>query len=400
MDDPPRPAYLRRMCDPRGPAVLPDSRPGMSWRACFIVLAALVVVRPCALPAQVEAALAVTPARPKPGAVVRLVLTIGQAGDSIVSVRGTMAGEPLHFVMLDGRRFGAIGAVPVDSTSATTAEAIVERESGRADTVRAVVEPPPLPPPSEQLAVASRFGQPMDSALEARVAAEAARARMVGQTSHDSPPLWRQPFVHPRPSAVTSRFGTGRTFNGVVTSRHLGVDFRGAIGTPVFASNRGVVALLDTFFLGGRIAYVDHGAGVVTAYMHLSRFLVSVGDTVERGQRIGLVGATGRVTGPHLHWAARYGGISVDPLDLLALGTWGAWRETPGLGVAGQRKRDPVRVEAAATPACARSGAEPCLHPPRGSELLHRRLGYRARPRGCWPPDSRACQSITVQGDF
>ena len=128
-----------------------------------------------------------------------------------------------------------------------------------------------------------------------------------------------------RPSCVRARrtspsgFGTGRTFNGEVTSRHLGVDFRGATGTPIRAANRGVVVLVDTFFLGGRVVYLDHGGGVTTGYLHLSKALVAVGDTVARGQTIGLVGATGRVTGPHLHWTARYGAITVNPLDLLKL---------------------------------------------------------------------------------
>lgn len=317
------------------------------------------------------------PATPMPGAVVRLALSVGPLADSIVAVGGTMAGEPLHFAPIGGSgRFGAIGAVPVDSVSATTAVATVERASGRIDTVRATVEPPPLPPPSEQLSVAPRFGQPMDSALEARVAAEAAKAREVGRKSHESPPLWRQPFAHPRPSAITSRFGTGRTFNGRVTSRHLGVDFRGPTGSPVLASNRGVVALLDTFYLGGRIAYLDHGGGIVTAYMHLNRFLVELGDTVQRGQRIGLVGATGRVTGPHLHWAARYGAISVNPLDLVALGTWGAWREQPAVAVAAQRAADPPVCDQLRVNASGR-----LLH---GSSLLHWRVSNPVDVRGCY----------------
>jgi murein DD-endopeptidase MepM/ murein hydrolase activator NlpD len=87
----------------------------------------------------------------------------------------------------------------------------------------------------------------------------------------------------------------------------------------VRAANRGVVALVDNFFLAGNVVYIDHGGGLVTAYFHLSKPLVAVGDTVARGQQIGLVGATGRVTGPHLHWAARYGTITVNPLDLMAL---------------------------------------------------------------------------------
>jgi murein DD-endopeptidase MepM/ murein hydrolase activator NlpD len=265
------------------------------------------------------ARLAVVPTRPLPGALVRLTLTDArEGGDSIVAIRGSMAGEPLHFVA-SGAGHRAIGAVPVDSAGTVVATAIVVRASGRVDTLRASVEPPPLPPPSEQLDVAPRFGRPLDAATTARVAREAARALAVGRRSHDSPAAWSKPFVRPRSSAVSSGFGAGRTFNGQVTSRHLGVDFRGAVGAPIRAANRGVVALVDTFFLGGRVVYIDHGGGVVTGYLHLSKPLVAVGDTVARGQTIGRVGATGRVTGPHLHWTARYGAITVNPLDLIAL---------------------------------------------------------------------------------
>jgi len=109
-------------------------------------------------------------------------------------------------------------------------------------------------------------------------------------------------------------------FNGTLSSRHLGVDFSGAVGSPVRASNRGVVALVDDFFLAGKVIYIDHGAGIVTGYFHLSRALVAEGDTVEKGQQIGEVGASGRVTGPHLHWNARYGAVTVNPLDLVKLG--------------------------------------------------------------------------------
>jgi murein DD-endopeptidase MepM/ murein hydrolase activator NlpD len=91
------------------------------------------------------------------------------------------------------------------------------------------------------------------------------------------------------------------------------------VGDTVRAANRGVVALVDDFFLAGNVVYIDHGAGVVTGYFHLSKPLVAVGDTVARGQRIALVGQTGRVTGPHLHWSGRYGALAVNPLDLLSL---------------------------------------------------------------------------------
>lgn len=285
------------------------------------VLAAFcaIVVSAAELPAQ-QARLTITPARPLPGAIVKLAVSnLAGARDSAVVLSGTMAGEPLHFVR-SGTVYRAIGAVPVDSTGTISARVIVARRSGRSDTLSASVVPPPLPPPAEQLAVASRFGRPMDSATSARVEREAERAAVVGRRSHDAPPRWTAPFERPRASAVSSKFGSGRTFNGQVSSRHLGVDFRGAVGAPIRAANRGVVVLVDTFFLGGRVVYLDHGGGLTTGYLHLSRALVAVGDTVARGQTIGLVGATGRVTGPHLHWTARYGAITVNPLDLLTLG--------------------------------------------------------------------------------
>ena len=263
--------------------------------------------------------LTMSPARPLPGALVTLTLSgLGERADSIVAIAGRMAGEPLHFVASrTGHR--ALGAVPVDSVNTVEAEVVVTRASGRSDTLRASVTPPPLPPPKEQLQVASQFGRPLDSATAARVARESERALAVGRRAHDTPPRWTTSFLRPRASDVTSGFGTGRTFNGEVTSRHLGVDFRGATGSPIRAANRGVVVLVDTFFLGGRVVYIDHGGGVTTGYLHLSKALVAVGDTVARGQRIGLVGATGRVTGPHLHWTARYGALTVNPLDLLKL---------------------------------------------------------------------------------
>jgi murein DD-endopeptidase MepM/ murein hydrolase activator NlpD len=287
---------------------------GMSAR--FAVAWVFLALTAVELRAQ-QARLAIAPERPLPGALVSLTISSADSPtDSVVSISGTMAGEPLHF-RASRAVYRAIGGVPVDSIGTVTAQVIIARASGRSDTLHASVTPPPLPPPAERLAVAPRFGRPLDSATAARVAREGELALAVGRRSHESPPRWTAPFVRPRASAVSSGFGTGRTFNGQVTSRHLGVDFRGAVGAPIRAANRGVVALVDTFFLGGRVVYLDHGGGLTTGYLHLSRILVAPGDTVARGQTIGLVGATGRVTGPHLHWTARYGALTVNPLDLL-----------------------------------------------------------------------------------
>ncbi len=171
----------------------------------------------------------------------------------------------------------------------------------------------------EELRTAPRFTRPPDSALAARIARERALIAAAVARAHATPRLWSEPFTRPRAARIRSRFGLEREFNDVVESRHLGIDFDGRRGAPVRAANRGVVVLVENLFYAGRTIYLDHGAGLLTAYMHLDRALVAHGNTVQRDQLIGRVGATGRVTGPHLHWLARYGTILVDPLDLVTL---------------------------------------------------------------------------------
>jgi len=172
--------------------------------------------------------------------------------------------------------------------------------------------------PREQIAVAPAFVRP-DSAAAARIQRELARSREVSRKAQETPRLWRGAFRLPRTSRITSRFGSARVYNGEVKSRHLGTDFAGAVGAPVRAAGRGVVALVGDFYLAGRAVYINHGGGLVTAYFHLSRVDVKEGQRVARGHRIGAVGRSGRVTGPHLHWVARYGAVSADPMSLLDL---------------------------------------------------------------------------------
>ena len=264
------------------------------------------------------------PAESLPGAIVRLSVEGPKAGgDTIVSVSGQMSGEPLHFHRSTGGAWHAIGAVSPDAKEEAVARVVAELASGRADTISASTKLPKVRASSghrRALAVSMRFTQPLDSATQARIDRENATAREIGRKSHANPQLWTAQFLRPRNATITSPFGSGRMFNGTLTSRHLGVDFRGKTGEPILAANRGVVALVDNFFLAGNVVYLDHGDGVVTAYFHMSKTLVIAGDTVERGQTIGLIGATGRVTGPHLHWSARYGALTVNPLDLIALG--------------------------------------------------------------------------------
>ena len=129
--------------------------------------------------------------------------------------------------------------------------------------------------------------------------------------------FWNGIFQLPVNSHVTSPFGNKRMFNGQLKSFHNGVDFRAPIGKPIYATNSGIVRLAKNLFFSGNIVIIDHGTGIFTNYAHLSRIDVSPNQRIEKGQRIGLSGKTGRVNGPHLHWGIKVNGTYVDPLQFV-----------------------------------------------------------------------------------
>jgi len=146
----------------------------------------------------------------------------------------------------------------------------------------------------------------------ARIAA--ARARDTGSQG------WRQGFFWPAPGRLSGLFGAQRFYRGgEAGAYHSGLDLAGGAGAPVTAPADGVVVLAapEPFTLEGRIVILDHGMGLNSAFLHLSAIDVREGDVVRRGQRIGAIGATGRVTGPHLHWAVKWRGARVDPATLI-----------------------------------------------------------------------------------
>ena len=167
--------------------------------------------------------------------------------------------------------------------------------------------------------MAPRFGSPLNEEDQARLSRDREKAARVAREAHATPRIWGSEVILPRDDRITSGFGTGREFNGQISSRHMGLDLAGDQGEVVTAAADGVVALADAFLLAGNVVYVNHGGGLLTAYFHLSEQLVEAGDTVSAGTPVGRVGATGRVTGPHLHWVVRYGTTSVDPRSLLEL---------------------------------------------------------------------------------
>ncbi len=131
--------------------------------------------------------------------------------------------------------------------------------------------------------------------------------------------LWNGGFIRPLEGEWGSGFGLRRMINDEPRSPHTGVDIIAPEGSPVRAVNSGRVVLTDDLFFSGNSIILDHGQGLYTMYFHLSKFLVKVGQKVAKGDIIGLVGSTGRASGPHLHWGVRLQETRVDPISLLSL---------------------------------------------------------------------------------
>jgi hypothetical protein len=281
----------------------------------------------------------IVPARPVQGSLVMIRARPATGDTAIVGLTGHFAGEPLHFNRDSTGAYVAYAGIPVEAHGILSLPLTMEHPGGGMDSLVISVPVTSARFGIEELSVDPRFTEKPDSALAVRIAREAAAIKEAWQETHRTPQLWHGAFQRPRPSRITSVFGTGRESNGVVQSRHLGLDFDGSVGSTIRASNAGVVTLVGDYYYSGNIVVINHGAGIATAYLHMSKVLVNRGDTVSRGQLIGLVGATGRVTGPHLHWIAKYGAVSVNPMSLLAVTADPAKSVTPVRSRATSRPR-------------------------------------------------------------
>src|SRR5882724_20329 len=148
--------------------------------------------------------------------------------------------------------------------------------------------------------------------FQARIAHEA-ETIYLARLSDSSGSDFLSGFDWPAPGIESGVFGSQRIDNGTPMSPHYGVDMAAPAGTPIRAPADGVVAISDDYYLDGGFTLIDHGQGVSTCYLHQSSRLVRAGESVRRGQRIGLIGATGRATGPHLHWAMNWFQVRLDP---------------------------------------------------------------------------------------
>jgi murein DD-endopeptidase MepM/ murein hydrolase activator NlpD len=235
------------------------------------------------------------------------------------AIDGEWLGRKLEFFRgRDGHAWFALAGVDVEAPEGSSMLTISAHlaQGGERDLSR-TVEIQPAHYRTGSLTVEPKFIEPDPEALSQIEAEKQLKERIFAASAAE--PLWHASFRAPVTAPATSSFGMRRTFNGTLASIHKGMDFRAKKGTPVRAGNSGVVVLARPLYYEGNCVVIDHGLGLFTLSMHLSQIAVKEGQHVSTGDRIGLSGATGRVTGPHLHWAVRWQGAYLDPAKLLRM---------------------------------------------------------------------------------
>lgn len=286
---------------------------GCSTRRWLVALAIATSVNPVAR-AQDSAAIVFTlfARAMQPGEVIRLDLRCA-CGEAVPTASAFGREVPL-FRTGEGRWRGLIG---IDLETQPGAHEIVVTGDGTGAAARTSARTLNVLAkrfPTRRLRVAGRFVEP-PAAERPRIEREAVLLQDLFAAA--SPRLWDSPFRPPVAQAPVSNFGARSVFNGQARNPHGGVDFASPAGTPIAAPAAGRIALAQSLYFTGTTVIIDHGQGIYSLLAHLSRLDVAAGDTVARGAIVGLVGATGRVTGPHLHWTVRLHGARVDPLSLV-----------------------------------------------------------------------------------
>jgi murein DD-endopeptidase MepM/ murein hydrolase activator NlpD len=252
----------------------------------------------------------------RPGEVVRLV---ARAAPSAAVVRGRAFDRDVHFMPAADGAWEALVGIDVETPPGpydVTVEA-VDAEGALLASVRRVLRLGPRRAETRRLVLPEAFVRP-PVAVRARIDEEARQLEVV-LAAVTPERVWRGAFAPPVSGSPTSGFGRRSVVNGEVRGLHAGVDFRAPVGTPVRAPARGRIALATEHYMAGRLVVIDHGLGLFSILAHLDRLDVSEHQVVERGEVIGRSGASGRVTGPHLHWGVRLLGARVDPLSLVAV---------------------------------------------------------------------------------
>ena len=238
--------------------------------------------------------------------------------DAVVSVKGKWRGQHVPFFsLLDSTR--VVGLVGADLASKLGQDPlnITLTSSRGTEKRRCLIEILDASFPVQTLTLPNTMVD-LDADILKRVRKEAKHLRALF-AQNSMPRVWTDDFIVPLEGKISGAFGKRRIINGQKKNPHTGEDLSAPQGTAVQASNRGIVRLATEQFFSGKSILIDHGLGLFTMYFHLSEMLVKEGETVVRGAVIGLVGSTGRATGPHLHWGARLNNARVDPYELIRM---------------------------------------------------------------------------------
>ena len=244
---------------------------------------------------------------PVPGGIA--VIDLGPSSKSLPTAR--WGDRPLAVVSEQGRHYALLG-IPLDTLPGTLEIDILSESTATRRSIPIQIKNYP----EQRLSIKDkRKVEPNPDDL-ARIAREQATTEAIKRSF--SAPIPQTDFILPASGPLSSRFGLRRIFNGLPRNPHAGLDVAVGIGAPVRAPADGIIANTGEYFFNGNTVFIDHGQGLISAYMHLSRIDVRHGQPVKKGEIVGAVGATGRVTGPHLHWAVILNNTPVDPELFLA----------------------------------------------------------------------------------
>ena len=233
-------------------------------------------------------------------------------------LEGSLGGRPLSFFPYAGGRAALVGLDLETKPGIQPWRLAIMTHADPPQTVEGRLKILRRDFPVQRLTLPTKMVD-LDPETERRAVAEADQLRTLYRTVTPER-FWRGRFTRPVGGTEPGTgFGARRVINGHPKAPHTGIDFGAAPGTPVVAVNDGRVALVADFFFPGRLVVIDHGLGLYTLYFHLQEAKVTDGERVSRGQPIGAVGATGRATGPHLHFGAHVGAARIDPATLFEL---------------------------------------------------------------------------------
>ncbi|MFQ5779811.1 MAG: M23 family metallopeptidase [Nitrospiria bacterium] len=253
-----------------------------------------------------------SPIQVEQGDFVYLSIRLDRGTDSI---QGTFLGQPIPFFKTDHGGYTAMIGVDLAQSPGPQPFVVTWKEGETVGRQRVTIEVVSASFGVQRLTLPKKMVD-LDPATLIRVKKEQKRLKgAFGKSTGER--LWRETFVVPAEGKKQGTFGRRRFLNGKPRNPHTGEDISAPEGTSVLATNSGKVVLVGDFFFNGRSVVIDHGLGLFSMYFHLLDATVEEGATVNRGERIGRVGQSGRATGPHLHWGMRLNGARIDPFSLI-----------------------------------------------------------------------------------